>query len=304
MNQKNPDLDYSAIEQEEFLPFGELPANQASISKLLEATRILPVSARSWQCTRDWQQYPRRVPEVMWFCFERGSGWIKLGEDLNSQPATPVQPGDLFLIPKGMLHQVKPDPGVAFDLHTIHFFAELYGTIDLIAALNMGGHYRPAQRDTFLKPSRNLARECGLRAPGFQKAMESGIWQVLLETIREHGSRMSFSEDDQLTRIKPVLDLVEARLADPYLKIASLAEEIHISQPFLRRLFAQVLGVSPITFIRLKRVERACLLLKSSNLPIKAIVGRCGFRDLPFFYRTFNRFVGSTPNAYRQASDI
>lgn len=287
-----------------FRRFGGLPNGHERLTPLLSATRIQPVSAWRWDCSEQWEQFPRTVPDVMWFCIEEGTGWCRFGEDLEAAEKHALGPGDLFLIPRAAQHHVKPDSGVAFRLYTIHFFADLYGTVDLIGALGMGGVYRGKPGGLFTTTSFDLARENALRATGYQQSMVALIWRLLLHLIREHGRKLQLGKVGELEKLTPVLDLVDDRLEDPNLKVSELAAAMHVSEVYLRKLFAAVLGVSPVTFLRLRRVERASVLLKSTDLPIKRIAGECGFNELPFFYRTFKRITGTTPQAYRQAVEV
>jgi AraC-like DNA-binding protein/mannose-6-phosphate isomerase-like protein (cupin superfamily) len=291
-----------ARKPQEFRAFAALPHSAGRLASWLEAVRLRPVSAWQWQCTPEWEQHPRTVPDAMWFCVEQGTGWCRLG-DLSSAEKVRVGPGDIFLVPKAVPHHVKPDRGVAFRLYTVHFFADLYGTVDLVAALGMGGVYRPERGAHYVRASNRLAREFALKAPGWSRAMEAAVWDVLLHIVREGSAGPDLQLEDELSRLQPVLDLVDERLADPSLRVADMASVVHVSEVYLRKLFREALGVSPVTFLRLRRVERATLLLRATEWPIKRIARECGFAELPFFFRTFKRLTGRTPKNYREARE-
>jgi AraC-like DNA-binding protein len=286
-----------------FREFGTMPARPEPLARWLEAVHVNPVSAWEWQCTPAWEQHPRFVPDAMWFCVLEGRGRCRFGE-LESAAWERLGPGDLFLVPKACPHHVRPDRGVGFRLYTVHFFADIYGTVDLAGALGLGGVYRGGRGAPFLEASQRLAREFALRAPGCRRGMEAAIWEVLLHIVREQGERLDDTFESELSRLQPTLDLVEERLTDPRLRVADMAEAVNVSEVYLRRLFREVVGVSPIAFVRLRRVERAALLLRSTDMPIKRVARESGFGELPFFFRTFKRLTGRTPKRYREATEL
>jgi len=70
---------------------------------------------------------------------------------------------------------------------------------------------------------------------------------------------------------------------------------------FSRR-FRERAGCPLFEFINRKRVERACALLKSSDMPIIEIAAAVGYNSLSFFNRYFLRIAGVSPRAFRSGS--
>ena len=50
------------------------------------------------------------------------------------------------------------------------------------------------------------------------------------------------------------------------------------------------------------RQELACWLLQNTELSVEAVAERLGYRDTSNFSRTFRRWLGMTPNAWRKAA--
>jgi len=71
-----------------------------------------------------------------------------------------------------------------------------------------------------------------------------------------------------------------------------------------RKLFKRVTGLNPVRFIQRRRVERACVMLRTTTLSIEQIAEACGFSDPPFFFRIFRLWTGTSPNQYRSAERI
>ena len=85
------------------------------------------------------------------------------------------------------------------------------------------------------------------------------------------------------------------------LSLEELAERAGVSLPHYCGLFKQRTGTSPIIyFIRLK-MQHACDLLATTDLPIAAIAERLGYKNQFYFCRIFKKTIGVTPTAYRRA---
>ena len=58
--------------------------------------------------------------------------------------------------------------------------------------------------------------------------------------------------------------------------------------------------MSPIEYVISIRIERACELLRDSNLSIKNVAHSVGFTDCLYFSKVFKRIVGIPPTEYRE----
>ena len=69
-----------------------------------------------------------------------------------------------------------------------------------------------------------------------------------------------------------------------------------ISPFYFQRLYKQVFGYSPSQYLERIRMEKAIILLKTYQYPIKEIAYRVGFSDLQYFSRRFKKYFGHTPS--------
>jgi len=86
--------------------------------------------------------------------------------------------------------------------------------------------------------------------------------------------------------------------------LKQLSQRAGYAPSYLSSLFSRVNGQGLTEYISRKRIACAQHLLRSSNLKIVEICYRVGFKDLAHFNRTFKKFVGVTPNEYRQSDDF
>lgn len=81
---------------------------------------------------------------------------------------------------------------------------------------------------------------------------------------------------------------------------ADVADECGLSPSHLRRLFKRETGQTLQEFLAVRRIERACALLLQTDLPLKAISYRLGFKHCSAFAATFRAAIGETPGKYRE----
>jgi AraC family transcriptional regulator len=90
---------------------------------------------------------------------------------------------------------------------------------------------------------------------------------------------------------------------DPSVKlgIGAIAADAGVHPVHLARAFRQTWGCSPGELLRWRRIDRACDLLRSSELSAAAIASDVGFVDQSHMNRAFRAEFGLTPGAYRRA---
>lgn len=95
-----------------------------------------------------------------------------------------------------------------------------------------------------------------------------------------------------------VLDYVSEHYTEP-LSLKKLARHFGLDSCTLSRLFAAKISCGYLDYIHELRVEHAKNLLRSTDLPVGDICGRCGFSDQRSFYRVFREFTKTSPRQYR-----
>jgi AraC-like DNA-binding protein len=83
------------------------------------------------------------------------------------------------------------------------------------------------------------------------------------------------------------------------LSLAELAQSVNLSVWRLSHIFKSDVGMPPIRFLRLLRMEKAKHLLESSFLSVKEIAYQVGLNDESHFVRDFKSTYGSSPALYR-----
>lgn len=88
---------------------------------------------------------------------------------------------------------------------------------------------------------------------------------------------------------------------DANLSLAVISRALKINGKYLTLLFSQFVGQHMRTYILQLRVQHACRLILSTDKPVKQVALESGFSRVDVFRRTFHRYVGVAPGAYRRA---
>ncbi len=97
----------------------------------------------------------------------------------------------------------------------------------------------------------------------------------------------------------PVLEAIMNDYAEP-LGVPELAAKVGLSVSQFERQFKKKFRTTPHRYITQIRIDAACRLLASTDLPIVDVAMQTGFYDQSHFTNQFVRSRGTTPSAYRK----
>jgi transcriptional regulator GlxA family with amidase domain len=98
------------------------------------------------------------------------------------------------------------------------------------------------------------------------------------------------------SRVAQLLKIVERKSS---LRLTELAAEVNLSHSRLEHIFKREIGVSLRTYLAEIRIQMAADLLRNTQLPVKNISYRVGYRHVPSFIRAFRRKFKRSPQNYR-----
>lgn len=115
------------------------------------------------------------------------------------------------------------------------------------------------------------------------------------------GGKTKVSQQEQIAaeRMKRMLRFVEEHYAEE-LTVEKIATSVALSESACLRSFRQLLGTTPIQYVKQYRVEKAAELLRTTRLKTGEIGAECGFADGSYFIKTFREVKHCTPLEYRQ----
>ena len=99
-------------------------------------------------------------------------------------------------------------------------------------------------------------------------------------------------------RVEKILEMMRDDVRGE-LSLAEFAQSVNLSVWRLCHIFKSDVGMPPIKYLRLLRMERAKGLLESSFLSVKEIAFQVGLNDESHFVRDFKATYGHSPAIYR-----
>lgn len=125
------------------------------------------------------------------------------------------------------------------------------------------------------------------------------LTQVLVIHLLRHYSAFTQTitfENRSLThaQLQQVIDYIHTHL-DRDLSLVQIAEVINISPTYFASLFKRATGISPHQYVIQQRVERAKLLLTTTDLAIANVALQVGFSSQSHLTQHFKRLTGMTP---------
>ena len=84
------------------------------------------------------------------------------------------------------------------------------------------------------------------------------------------------------------------------LSVRGLCSEFHLSHSEIYSLFREYFNATPAEYIKARRLDKACRLLKETDLPVGEIARHCGIPDYNYFSKIFKRTLGQSPREFRK----
>lgn len=109
-------------------------------------------------------------------------------------------------------------------------------------------------------------------------------------------------ERRQTSTIDNCIELMKENL-HRNLNLYEIAQMMGLSISYLSALFKEQIHDSPYNYYIFLKIQRACYLLKSSQLNIKAIATGLGYDDPYHFSRVFKNMMGLSPKQFRNRNE-
>lgn len=132
-----------------------------------------------------------------------------------------------------------------------------------------------------------------------------GCTYLLISHLLKYHTEQSLSEynyhiyRDKLNKINTAVRYISENYTDD-ISTEELAKIVHLSRSHFCHIFKDVFGMSAKEYLLSIRVQKACQLLKTSDLNITDIAFFCGFSDANYFARVFKKIKTVSPTEYKR----
>ncbi|WP_052000626.1 AraC family transcriptional regulator [Gracilibacillus boraciitolerans] len=223
--------------------------------------------------------------------------------------------GDVFLVPNDTIHHAVPNQDDLVTSSVIFFSPALIQTIPIdenfsylfiVEKIKKHKYYKislsVSKQETFEQFLNNIEKELSGNEVGSIHAAILITHQILLFL-----SRLSIEQIDKTFReenlnhfwMNEIFAFIELNLQGN-ISLSLLADKAHVSPAHFSRVFKEVTGIGLTVYVNKKRIYKAKELLWTTDYPVAHIAELSGFESTPHFYRTFNKFIGTTPSCYRK----
>ena len=245
-----------------------------------------------------------------------GDGWHVLGDEVRR-----CGPGCVYVINVEDAHMFMAEDGTPLTIYNLIFRPGFFGD-----ALLGRQSFKDVIRNFLLRTFRydgfshslsvkfsgdelrEVARlfermyaEYRSHEPGFEELIRAWTIELLVYIFRRLRADEDMSAQHPAIN-EDVLDQVFAYIRENYaepISLEKLSMLAFLSPKYFSRLFKQQTGCTVTEYTQQLRIDRACELLRETELTVGAIAEQTGYNDKKYFNKVFRRNVGMTPAEYR-----
>ena len=205
-----------------------------------------------------------------------------------------LSPGDIVLIPGNRYHYAAVEGNTSYERAVIDFPDSLVESSLFQRVFSETRVYHTASLPQFRDYYRRLDSYADIPNKGDRERIATALLTELLCLLAGLSPTLAVSAGDrQDTTVDAVLRYIDENLTT----IRSMEEICHalfISPSHLCKAFHEVLSISPMKYLRQRRLHHAHDLLRSGERPTNLYL-ECGFRDYSSFYRAYRDYFGISP---------
>ena len=204
----------------------------------------------------------------------------------ESTPKLVVSAGNIIYMPKGSDYTVaRKTPG---DCYAINF--DIEDDVDFKPFV-----FKLKDSSACLQNFSACVRGFKKKQSGYNTLLKKELYSIIYQMQKEY--KIPYMKKSNNT-LDTALNYIHSNYCDEAISIEELADRCEISTVYLRKLFANKFGVSPIQYINNLKLTRAKELLQSGMYSVKDICFLSGFNDESYFNRKFKMCIGMTPLEY------
>ena len=194
---------------------------------------------------------------------------------------------------------------------TIHYYADKDDPWEYVWVGFSGLEAEGYMAQTDFTPEMPVLRAAGTQElhelmQGIYQSYGTRVWENLSMTASLYELVAHLIQSSKKNEQKKQDEADYAQLAAEYIvnhyampiTVEGLAEHLAVSHSSLYRRFVKQFKVSPKRFLIGYRIERACMLLATTDYSVQSISNSVGFEDPFYFSRAFKELKGMSPRQY------
>ncbi|MCX6309971.1 MAG: AraC family transcriptional regulator [Bacteroidia bacterium] len=270
----------------------------------------------SFDVVASWWNFKEVIsPFTRLYLITEGEGWV-----YHNNQEFHLTPGTLFLIPKFTFHSYKCKESMGH--YYVCFLDEMTGGADMYDLLRFNFLVQARTEDYLLfkqlnalNPNRRILNPDPAsydNKENLHSFLHRNLEQKISESIETQGIMLQlisrFINDDhtqhetsrnQRKHLNKVTYFIDQNL-DKKITLEDLANQVCLSADYFSKTFKEIMGIRPMEYVSRKRIERAQMLLITTNLSISQIAEKVGIYNNSYFSTLFKKFTLSTPESYKK----
>ncbi len=235
---------------------------------------------------------------ILIYCIE-GGGTVKIADELHR-----LEANQLIMIPPHTPHSYFADNATPWSIYWVHFlghsadyFAESFRyPFSITTADNSRAQYRLSLFEEIF-----FTLNSGSDTSHIHYA--NCCFMHFLATIKYFNIyRRSTPTQEKSYGDKMSIRLIHymSENIDKQLTSRDFATYVGLSESYLYRCFFKEMGIAPSGYFMNLKVKKACVLLRDTNLLIKDIALKLGYKEQFYFSKIFTKVMGVSPSNYRK----
>ncbi|WP_028547509.1 AraC family transcriptional regulator [Paenibacillus sp. UNC451MF] len=268
-------------------------AKKQLLNHQLSYLRVQLLFAKLSVCGPDWMKYHFTPSYNKIYLIREGEGWLQIGKE-QLRP----KPGELVFIPGGLEQSYSVTTGTPYTMQWCHFksnmnFMRLFQLFGISKVVSVGENLELQQR------FRELEEHRSDKGPSTSLKIQSSLFSIISYFI-DHAimDKSQEAANDSIRKLTETIEYIDTFLTRE-LTIEELSQNAHFHPNYFIRIFKRHLGMPPMRYIHERRLEKAKLLLGSTDLTVGEIAHKSGFNDVSYFSAAFKKSAGVSPSEYR-----
>lgn len=139
------------------------------------------------------------------------------------------------------------------------------------------------------------------RQPGYE-AVQLSLLGLLTVYIKRAQCHQFVPQKDGLSEhfalVEQMLAYIEAHLTEP-IHFDGIAAQHHLSIGHFRRIFKQIVGLSPVDYVNRLRIVKSLFYLQEKGMAIADAAAAFGIADPNYYLRLFKKSIGFSPRYFK-----
>jgi len=270
----------------------------------------------SFDVVGEWWNFKEVIsPFSRLYLITEGEGWV-----YHNNQEHHLTPGKLFLIPKFTFHSYRCKASMGH--YYVCFLDEMAGGADMYDLLRFNYMVDARQEDYLLfkklnelNPNRRIINpdpssydnKENLHTFFHQKREQKVSELIETQGIMLQLTSRFINDDDSLLdacknqrkHLNKATNYINQNL-EKKIVLDDLANLVCLSADYFSKSFKDIMGIRPMEYVSRKRIERAQMLLITTNLSITQIAEKVGICNNSYFSTLFKKFTLSTPEEYKK----